>query len=108
MRQIRALLRDRHSHKHPIADRCVRKYDDGVEMNPLLSYPVQFALLATLLLGSFCTVVAARAASRGEMALSGAVTVLLLNLVLVIGPLAAAIGMIFWHQQRLTIKQGAA
>lgn len=74
-----------------------------METNPLIPQPIEFVLLTTFLLGVACTIMAIRYASKGEMRPAGAVTVGLLNLLPVIGPLAAASGM-FWHHQRRTSK----
>ena len=79
-----------------------------METNPLLPQSVQFAVLSTLLLGLVCTVMAVRYARRGEMRTSAALTIFLLNFLLVIGPVAASLGMIAWHLQRRKHRRLAA
>ena len=79
-----------------------------VDTNPLLPQSVQFAVLSTLLLGLVCTVMAVRYARRGEMRTFAALTIFLLNFLLVIGPVAASLGMIAWHLQRRKHRHLAA
>ena len=79
-----------------------------MDTNPLLPDPVEIVLQSTLVMGAVCTVLAVRYVARGEMRRSAAVTVLLLNFVLVIGPLAAAAGMVAWRQQRRGGRQRPA
>lgn len=71
-----------------------------VDSNPLLPPSVQLAVLSTFLLGLVCTVMAVRYARRGEMRTSAVLTIFFLNFLLVIGPVAASLGMIAWHRQR--------
>ncbi|QNN53752.1 hypothetical protein [Nocardioides mesophilus] len=79
-----------------------------MDTNPLLPDPVEIVLLSTFVMGVVCTVMASRYAAKGEMRLSAALTVLVLNFVLVIGPLAAAVGMVVWRQQRRGGRQRPA
>ena len=71
-----------------------------VDTNPLLPQTLQFAIVSTFVLGILCTILAVRYAARGEMRFSAALTIFLLNFLLVIGPGAAALGLIAWHHQR--------
>jgi hypothetical protein len=74
--------------------------ENPVDTNPLLPLWVQFAVLSTFVLGLVCTVMAVRYALRGEMRPSAVLTIFLLNFLLVIGPVAAALGMMARHRQR--------
>ena len=76
-----------------------------MDTNPLLPQPIEFAILSTFVLGIICTVMAVWYASRGQMRHSAALTIFLLNFVLVIGPVAAGLGMIAWYHQRHNGRQ---
>jgi hypothetical protein len=61
---------------------------------------VEWLLAVTVLLGVACTVAAVLLASRGTMRTSGAVAVFLLNFVPIVGPVAAALGIVWGYKRR--------
>lgn len=68
--------------------------------SPVLPTSVELLLLLTVLLGVACTVTAVCLASKGTMRSSGAIAVLVLNFVPIVGPVAAALGMAWGYKRR--------
>ena len=71
-----------------------------VSSSPILPTSAEWLLLLTVLLGIACTVLAVRLASKGDIRPSGAVSVVLLNFVPIVGPVAAAFGMAWAYKRR--------
>ncbi|NYE37989.1 hypothetical protein F4692_003134 [Nocardioides cavernae] len=80
----------------------------AVSASPVLPVAAEWLLLLTVVLGVVCTLVAFRLVSRGVMRTFGAIAVLILNFVPLLGPLAAALGLLWGYSRRNSAVQDGA